>query len=168
MKLNFLLPLLIFVIGLSAEASVVSFKAPEVNGKIKVGPNLILTDWQAVMSCHFDVKGVRKESILYPQTILKKISADEYSLFVKKGSLSEMLPGWKLLTCAYKIILIGKNTDLERSIFGEIYLLGQEFGEMDPNDLKDIQNKDYVAKVIADKTRLLSLLISPEGGIVTE
>lgn len=167
MKLNVLLLLLAFFIGLSAHADVVSFRAPEVNGTIKVVKNLALTDWQAVMSCHFDVKGVRKESIRYPQTILKKIAIDEYSLFINKGSLSEMLPAWRLLTCAYKIILIGKNTELSRSVFGEVYLLGQESGEMNPNDLKDMQNKDYVAKVISDKTRLLNLEIAPEGGIVT-
>ena len=164
MKLRLSLLLIAFCLS-TAYADVVSFKAPEVNDKIRVSKNLILTDWQAVMSCHFDVKGVRKESIRYPQTILKKTATDEYSLFVKKGSLSEMLPGWRLLTCAYKIILIGKNTELERSIMGELYLLGQESGEMDSNDLKDIQNKEFVAKVIADKTREISLVISPEGGI---
>lgn len=166
MKLRLLLPLFVFCLSLSAKADIVSFKAPEINGKIRTDDNLVLTDWQAIMSCHFDVKGVRKESVRYPQTILKKISNNQYSLYVKKGSLSEMLPGWRLLTCAYKLLLIGKNLDLDKSLMGEIYLLGQEFGEMDPEDLKDIQNKEYVEKVLTDKTRDLSLTIT-EGGIVS-
>ncbi len=149
-----------------AQADIVRFSAPEINGKIRASNTLALTDWQAVMSCHFDVKGVRKESIRYPHTIIKSTGLDEYSLYVKKGSLSEMLPGWRLLTCAYKIILIGKNTEISRSVMGEIYLLGQEHGEMDPEDLKDLQNKEFAAKVIADKTRELNLVIAPEGGIV--
>lgn len=165
---NIILSLLFLLASFELKADIVSVKAPEINGKIRVSSNLVLTDWQAVMSCHFDHKGVRKESIRYPQTILKKISNDEYSLFVKKGSLSEMLPNWRLLTCAYKMILIGKNTDLSRSILGEIYFLGQEHGEMDAEELKDMQNKEYVAKVLTDKTRDLRLVIAPEGGIVTE
>ena len=166
MKLKLLLPLFVFCLALNAQADIVSFKTPEINGKIRTDDNLVLTDWQVIMSCHFDVKGVRKESVRYPHTILKKISGNQYSLYVKKGSLSEMLPGWKLLTCAYKLLLIGKNLDLDKNLMGEIYLLGQEFGEMDPEDLKDIQNREYVEKVLTDKTRELSLTIT-EGGIVS-
>lgn len=168
MKFKIALTSLTLGLALSAQAEIVRFQSPEINGKVTVGKNLVLTDWQAVMSCHFDVKGTRKESIRYLQTILKKANTDEYSLFIKKGSLSEMLPGWRLLTCAYKIIFIGKNIELERSHMGEIYLLGQESGEMDASELKDIQNKDYVAKVLADKTRELNLSLSPEGSIVAD
>lgn len=154
----------------SAFADIVRVKAPEINGKvILISTNLHLTDWQAVMSCHFDYKGSRKESIRYPQTIIRKIAntTDEYSLFIKKGSLSEYLPNWKLLTCAYKIILLGKNTDMDRTIMGEIYLLGQEHGQMDAEELKDMQNANYVSKVLEDKTRELKLNITA-GGIVAE
>lgn len=165
---NLIFSLLFLLLSFELKADIVRVVAPQINGKIRVSSNLMLTDWQAVMSCHFDHNGVRKESIRYPQTILKKITGDEYSLFIKKGSLSEMLPNWRLLTCAYKMILIGKNTDLGRSILGEIYFLGQEHGEMDPEELKDMQNKEYVAKVLFDKTRDLRLVIAPEGGIVAE
>jgi hypothetical protein len=174
MKIKNLLSLVLtitsFVVSASAFAENVSYKAPELNGKITVVTNnLELTDWQAVMSCHFDYKGSRKESVRTPQTFVKKIGKNEYSLTSKKGSLTEfMIPNWRLLTCAYKLILIGKNTDTQRSTFGEIYLLGQEHGEMDQEDLKAMQNRDYVAKVLAEKTRDLRLAIAPEGGIVAE
>lgn len=147
-------------------ADVVSFKTPEVNGRLNA-PAIKLTDWQAVMSCHFDHNGVRKESIRYPQTWVKKINEIDYSLKVKKGSLSEMLPGWRLLTCAYKLILIGKK-DNGKTAFGEIYLLGQEFGEMDEIDLNDLQNKEWVAKVLTEKTAEIKLGLSVDGGIVAE
>jgi len=147
-------------------ADIVRFKAPEVNGAIKAH-GINLTDWQAVMSCHFNYKGSRKESIRYPQTWIKKTGPNDYSLKIKKGSLSEFLPGWRLLTCAYKLILIGKK-EQNKTAFGEIYLLGQEHGEMDEIDLKDMQNKSWVKKVLAEKTELLELMISENGGITSE
>jgi hypothetical protein len=160
--------LLIFL-SINASAENVSVRTPMLNGKITVPPILNLTDWQTIMSCHFDYNGSRKESIRHPQTMLKSLGNNEYSLFIKKESLSETLPGWRLLTCAYKILLIGKNSELNnRSIFGEVYLMGQEHGEMSTNELKDIQNKSIVAKILIDKTHDLKLTIAPEGGIVAE
>lgn len=168
--LSLVLTTLLLLASAPSFAENVWFKAPELNGKITItSGNLDLSDWQAVMSCHFDLKGTRKETIRYPQTFVKKIGRNEYSLAVKKGSLSEyFLPGWRLLTCAYKLILIGKNTDTQRSTFGEIYLIGQEHGEMDADELKYIQNKDYVSKVLTDKTHDLKLAIAVEGGIIAE
>lgn len=167
MKAKILVSVFIFVLTLSAHAASFSYKAPELKGTI-VSPGLELTDWQAVMSCHFDHKGVRKESIRYPQTWVEKTGTGEYTLKVKKGSLSEMLPGWKLLTCAYKLILIGKDQHSLKTAFGEIYLLGQEHGEMNEIDLRDMMNKEWVGKVLSDKTAPLRLLIAIDGGIVSE
>jgi hypothetical protein len=167
MKTKILVLAVLSLLTFEAYAENVFFKTSEVNGKITAS-GINLTDWQAVMSCHFDYKGSRKESIRYPQTWVKKINDTEYSLKVTKGSLSEFaIPGWRLLTCAYKLILIGKRDQI-KTAFGEIYLLGQENGEMDPQDLKDIQNKEWVDKVLADKTMNLELFISPDGGITSE
>lgn len=148
----------------------VFIKTPELKGKMTVtSGNLDLTDWQAVISCHFDNRGNRKESIRYPQTFVKSLGNNEYSLAVKKGSLSELLPAsWRLLTCAYKLILIGKNTDSGKVAFGEIYLLGQEQGEMDPEELKEMQNNEYVAKVLNEKLQDLKISAAVNGGIVLE
>ena len=160
--------LLVLVTG-QASAAVVTVKSPELKGKVSVSSNLVLTDWQTIMSCHFDYKGSRKESVRYLQTILKNTDINEYSLFIKKGSLSEALPKWRLLTCAYKLLVIGKNMDQNgRSMMGEIYLLGQEHGEMTVDELQHMQNKNFVAKFLADKVEDLKLAIAPEGGIVAE
>ncbi len=160
---------LLLLVSNGAFADIVSVKTPELNGKITASPNLVLTDWQTIMSCHFDYKGTRKQSVRYLQTILKKTDIGEYSMNIKKGSLSEALPKWRLLTCAYKLLFIGKNMDLNgRSIMGEIFLLGQEHGEMSPDELEHMQNKNFVAKYLADKVEDIKLTIAPEGGIVTE
>lgn len=158
---------LLLLVSQQAFADLVSVKTPELNGKITVASNLVLTDWQTIMSCHFDYKGSRKESVRYLQTILKNTDINEYSMNIKKGSLSEALPNWRLLTCAYKLLFIGKNMDLNgRSIMGEIYLLGQEHGEMSKDELTHMQNKNFVAKYLADRIEDMKLEISPEGGIV--
>lgn len=162
--------LIITLVSFNAFADSVVIKAPEINGKVILNSeNLKLTDWQAVMSCHFDYKGDRKESIRYPQTIIRKIenTKNEYSLFIKKGSLSEFLPNWKLLTCAYKMILLGKNTDLNKTVMGEIYLLGQEHGQMDESELSNMKDREFVAKVLEDKTRALNLSLI-DGVILAE
>jgi hypothetical protein len=169
-SLNLLLTITLFLGTQTAMAENVFIKTPELNGKIYVSSkNLDLTDWQAVMSCHFDYRGSRKEVIRYPQTFVRPLENNEYSLAVKKGSLTEIFPAsWRLLTCAYKIILIGKNTDLGKSAFGEIYLMGQEHGEMDPEELKEMQNTEHVAKLLTDKVRDLTISIAQNGGIILE
>lgn len=167
MKTKYICLLILAFTIQTATAATFSFKAPEINGTIH-GSAVQLTDWQAVMSCHFDHKGVRKESIRYPQTWVKKIDDQTQSLKIKKGSLSEMLPGWRLLTCAYKLILIGKNTSTQKTAFGELYFIGQEHGEMSENDLDDIKNKVWVEKVLSEKTADIHLSISVDGGIVAD
>lgn len=127
-----------------------------------------LTDWQAVMSCHFDVKGVRKESIRYPQTWVKKINEESYSLRIKSGSLSEFLPGRRLIACAYKLILIGKNTETKRLAIGDIFFIGEEFGEMSDSEISDIKNKKWVAKVLREKMDILKLAVDTNGSIISE
>ncbi len=167
MKTIFLLFFTLFSFATLTEAASFSFKAPEINGTIH-SRSVELTDWQAVMSCHFDVRGVRKESIRYPQTWIKKTSVDTYSLKVKKGSLSEFLPGWRLITCAYKVILIGKNNESKKTVFGELLFIGQEFGEMSETDLNDLQNHEWVAKALNEKMSVINLAIDTDGGIISE
>jgi len=59
---------------MAAQADSVRFRAPAINGKL-IANDLNLTDWQTVMSCHFNYRGQRKESLRYPQTILKNLKA---------------------------------------------------------------------------------------------
>lgn len=146
-------------------AGIVRFRAPALNGKL-VANNIEMTDWQTVMSCHFNYQGSRKESIRYPQTWLKKIDNGVYSLKVKAGSLSEALPNWDLLTCAYKLILIGKNVSTRQIAFGEIYLMGKESGVMSDSELQAMMDLNQVTKTLTERTRELTVGFGKDGGIV--
>ena len=160
--------LLFTILTTQAFADNISIKTPELNGKIIFqAVNFKLTDWQAVMSCHFDYKGSRKGVLRYPQTFVQAEAPNEYIIRIKKGSLSEILPGWDLLTCAYKLILIGRDTVTNKSLFGEIFLLGQEHGQMEMEDIRDFENKEYVTKALGDKLNDLKLQ-AYEGQILAE
>ena len=166
MKILTFLFALVFFTGL-AHADNVRYRTPAINGKL-IAHNIEMTDWQTVMSCHFNYQGSRKESIRYPQTWLKKLDYGVYSLKVKPGSLSEMLPRWDLLTCAYKLILIGKNTTTHQLAFGEIFLLGKESGVMSESELQVMMDMNQVTKILNEKTRELTVGFGKDGGIVEE
>jgi hypothetical protein len=172
MKTKNILQLVLFsslLAPMVSRADNVSMKTPELSGLVTFhGSNMKLTDWQAVMRCHFDYKGSRKESIRYPQTFMKDLGNEAYSISVKKGSLSEFLPTWRLLTCAYKLILIAKNTETGKNAFGEIYLAGQEHGEMDPEELKVMEDQTMLAEILKEKLHDLRVTVNSEGGIILE
>jgi hypothetical protein len=151
----------------SAFADNVRFRTPQISGKL-IAENIEMTDWQTVMSCHFNFRGQRKESIRYPQTWLKKIDSNTYSLKIKAGSLTEILPRFELLTCAYKLILIGKNQTTHQLSFGEIFLMGKESGVMSESELQSIQELSTVSKILSEKTRELTVTNGKDGGIVEE
>ena len=151
----------------NAFADNVRFRAPSINGKL-IAENIEMTDWQTVMSCHFNYRGQRKESIRYPQTWLKKIDANTYSLKIKAGSLTEILPHFELLTCAYKLILIGKNQTTHQLSFGEIYLLGKESGVMSESELQSMQELSTVSKLLNERAKELTVTNGKDGGIVEE
>lgn len=167
MKSKTILFTLVFAFSSGLLAETVRYKAPVINGKL-IANNIEMTDWQAVMSCHFNYQGRRKESIRYPQTFLTEHVGNSYTLRIKAGSLSEFLPNWELLTCAYKLILIGKNTITHQSAFGEIYLLGKESGVMSESELQSMQDINQVTKALNEKTRELVITNGKDGGIVED
>jgi hypothetical protein len=168
MKIKTILFTLVFLSFSSIlKAENVRFKTPAIDGKL-IANNIEVTDWQAVMSCHFNFKGQRKESIRYPQTFLVKQNSSTYTLKIKAGSLSEFLPGWDLLTCAYKLLFIGKNITTHQLAFGEIFLLGKESGEMSESELKSMQDYSMVSKILSEKTKDLTISNGKDGGIVQD
>lgn len=168
MKIKTLFFALVFnAFSTAVQAENVRFKAPPLNGKL-IANNIELTDWQTVMSCHFNHRGQRKESIRYPQTFLSNHEGSGYQLKIKAGSLSEYLPNWELQTCAYKLILIGKNSTTRQLAFGEIYLLGKESGVMSTSELQVMQDLNLVTKILNEKTRELVITNGKDGGIVED
>lgn len=166
-KISLFFALLIIFSSQAVLADNVRFRAPAINGKLRTN-NIELTDWQTVMSCHFNYQGARKESIRYPQTVVKKIDNGYYSIKIKAGSLSEILPHHDLLTCAYKLILIGKNTGSHLLSFGDIYLMGKETGVMSESELQAMQDFGYVTKFLNERTKELMLTNGKDGGIVED
>ncbi|MFA6238212.1 MAG: hypothetical protein WC635_12840 [Bacteriovorax sp.] len=167
MKIKALFFALVLILSTTLMAETVRFKAPAINGKL-IANNIKLTDWQTVMSCHFNHRGQRKESIRYPQTFLTSQDGGNYSLKIKAGSLSELLPNWELQTCAYKLILIGKNITSHQLAFGEIFLLGKETGVMSTSELQIMQDLNQVTKILNEKTRELIITNGKDGGIVED
>lgn len=148
-------------------ADIIKVRTPAINAKL-IANNLEMTDWQTVMSCHFNNQGIRKGSIRYPQTFLTKIDGNTYSLKIKAGLLSEVFPHGELLTCAYKLILIGKNIATHQIAFGEIFLMGRDTGTMNESELQAIQDVNQVTKLLNDKTRELAITYGKDGGIVED
>ncbi len=159
--------LLLLSLATDLLADTLRFRSPAINGKL-TAINIEMTDWQAVLVCHFNYKGSRKQSIRYPQTFLTNHEASSYNLRIKAGSLTEIFPDLEPLTCAYKLILIGKNLLTHQTTFGEIILLGKETGIMNESELQVMQDLNQVTKILNDKTRELIVTNGKEGGIVEE
>lgn len=165
--ITFYYTLVLFAFSLNIHAETVHFKTPAISGKL-LANNIELTDWQTVMSCHFNSRGQKKESIRYPQTTLTKREGSIYSLKINIGLLNKSLPNWELQNCSYKLILIGKNISTHQLAFGEIYLLGKDVGVMSQSELQSLQDIHQVTKSLNYKTRELTITNGKDGGIVEE
>lgn len=161
----FALVLSAFAPNLLAETA--RFKAPAIHGKL-IANNIEMTDWQSVMSCHFNHRGQRKELVRYPQTFLSNHEASSYTLKIKAALLSEFPSNWEVIACSYKLILIGKNITTHQLAYGEIYLLGREAGTMSESELQIILDIHQVTKLLSEKTKELVITSGKDGGIVEE
>lgn len=163
----FFTPLLCWLFLEMAQADVVKIKIPTINGKLTAN-NLEMTDWQTVLSCAFNNQGTRKSFIRYPQTHLTKIEGNTYSLKIKASTLTESHPHSDLLSCGYKLILIGKNMATHQLAFGEVLLIGKETGVMSESELQVMQDSNQIAKQLNDKTKDLVISYGKDGGIIED
>ena len=166
-KLPALFALLLMFSVVSSYADTVKFKAPALKGKI-IANNLELTDWQTVMHCHFNNRGIKKEFLRYPSTQLRRIETQAYLLKIKPMSLFKNLPHADLIRCSYKLTLIGKNLLTRQLAFGEIVLLGRENGTMSESELQTLQDSSTLSKILNEKIREITITFGKEGGIVEE
>jgi hypothetical protein len=162
-KLTILFCLVLFTIN--AQAEIIKFRAPALSGKIN-SETIDLTDWQAVMICHFNLGGKAQESMKYPLTQMKKIDESNYLINVKAMNLIEALPSLEITNCAYKLILIGKLGQTRQNLFGEIYLYGTEQRKMTEKEIEVIQNKELLSKTLNERIKELSITTGPDGGII--
>jgi hypothetical protein len=158
---------LVLLFSTSVCAETLKFKVPALNGKLNT-TNLELTDLQSVINCHFNFQGNRKQIIRYPQTDVKKLEGSLYSLKIKSATIGDSLPHLDLLTCAYKLIVIGKNKISHQPAYGEIFLIGKETGTMSDSELQTILDFNQLTKVLNEKTKELTITYGKDGGIGEE
>lgn len=164
---NLILSFIIMLISQSLSADLIKFQTPKLSGKL-VSDNIELTDWQAVLNCHFQLGGKNQESSKYPLTILKKTDDNQYDLSIKASNLIEVLPNLDIQNCHMKLILIGKLASTRQTLFGEIILFGQDQGKMSEKDLDIINNKNQLAKILQEKTKEIKITTGVDGGIVID
>ena len=159
--------LIAFFFSLSATAEMIKFKAGNINGKI-ISESIDLTDWQAVMVCHYTLSGKMQEVMKYPNTHVKKLDEQTYQISAKAMSLFEALPNLDPINCAYKLILIGKLSTTHQNLFGEIILFGSETKKMSEKEFDILGNKDLLTKILNEKIKELSITTGNEGGIIAK
>ena len=81
---------------------------------------------------------------------------DFFDIKIKKSSLTEWLPGFKVESCAFVLVTLGKDLD-GRTRMGDVVLLGQLNGTMSQADLAFMQNKDEVDAYLSKRLQNLKL-----------
>lgn len=158
---------LLYCITPPALAGIIHFKAPSISGKITT-ENLHLTDWRAVMTCHYSLAGKQLDAVKYPQTNIKKIEDHTYSINIKGQAIFEAAPNLELQNCIYKLLFIGKNKSSHQVSYGEVILAGTEKRKLNEQELSFLQNKENLGKVLSEKIKDLTLANGAEGGIISK
>ncbi len=159
--------IIIMLLSQSIWAEIIKFQTPKLNGKL-ISENIELTDWQAVLNCHFQLNGKNQESSKYPLTQFKKLDDNQYDISIKAANLIEVLPNLEIQNCHYKLILIGKLYSTRQTLFGEIILFGQDQGKMSDKDLEILNNKNVLARILQEKFKEIKISAGVDGGIVLD
>ncbi len=159
--------IIILLLSQSIWAELIKFQTPKLNGKL-ISENIELTDWQAVLNCHFQLNGKNQESSKYPLTQFKKLDDNQYDISIKAANLIEVLPNLEIQNCHYKLILIGKLYSTRQTLFGEIILFGQDQGKMSDKDLEILNNKNVLARILQEKIKEIKISACVDGGIVLD
>lgn len=136
-------------------------KAPAVSSQIYTD-GLTLTDSQVTLSCRFHHENGqnRMNRIRYALTHHEQIGEHEYSMKIKKISLTEWLPKFDLYNCSYKLIAIAKDKN-GKIYLGDLIFHGSEKEEMNANEI--IQFKKDLLKVDQTLSKL-SIFIESRNG----
>ena len=144
-------------------ADSINFQTPAYQKTIHVN-GITISEVQPKLTCHFKNKktGVDKISRKYIYAQLKSLDSDNveiqrYKLISKRGILLERIPRFDIQSCAYVLIIIGKEKINGKSIMGDIVLIGQLRGRMGQEEINLFQDKSYVAKHL--KKRLADMVL---------
>ena len=152
----------------SASADIVRLKfTPKVGTIHTLG--FKLTDVQAKLKCNFLTKRSSKNVVSrrYPFTSISSDNSDPnlVTIKIKKSSLTEFLPGLRVISCAYILVVIGTNEEGYARI-GDIVLMGRSWGEMPPDELEMMLNSKVANIYLAKRLSNLQLEIGEVNGKV--
>lgn len=148
-------------------ASGLTIKTPAFNDTFLVS-DLNLEQIQPKLRCHLynEKTGVNKIFRKYIHSSLKKTmtsqGATEYKIISKRGSLWNYLPGFEIQSCAYVLIVMGKQTYTGKSLMGDIVLMGQLKGRMSDEELSLLNDKKYVAMHLKKRIQDMHLMIGQD------
>lgn len=125
-----------------------------------------ITDLQPKLRCHFvhSKRGVNKFARRYIFAHTKAIDSDDseiqrYKVVSKRGKLWTALPGFEVQSCAYVLIVMGRDKHTNRSLIGDIVLIGQMQGKMTTEELNMFKDKQYIANYL--NKRLDDMVLVP-------
>lgn len=154
---------LIFSTSLMAER--MKFQTPAYQ-KIIHTSDVTITDLQPKLRCHFKnpKTGVNKFSRKYIYAQVQSMDPDSselqrYKVVSKRGNFFDMLPGFEVQSCAYVLVVIGKDKRTGQSIMGDIVLMGQMNGKMTREELNMLKDRSYVANHL--NKRLEEMVLAP-------
>ncbi len=150
---------LILFLSQSSFAENVKIKAKAHNGEI-ITHGFKLDLMQGELLCRFysEKLGVQKVRRRYMQMLSKENSPGHYSFKVKKISLTEWLPTFEIKNCAYKFIILGKN-EKDRTFLGDVVLAGQEHVDMSIEDIRQMEDRQWLHQRISSEISPLELII---------
>ena len=149
--MKFILVTLTLLLSTTLMAENVKLRFSAIDNELK-SEGLNIEQVQAKLRCHFvrTRDGGNFVSRRYPFT-----QYFDGQIKVKKSSLSEWLPGLELRSCAYILIVTGKD-DEGRPMLGDIILMGKMRGDMSDDELRWMQNRSeadvYLNKRLEDMT----------------
>lgn len=150
------------VLSTSANADNVRLKFNKLSGQAKAS-NLILTNVQTKLQCHFIRRrdGGHLIRTRLPLTRLELVQGEgeklQYKIHVKKGSLTEFLPGFDIHSCAVALIILGKDVN-GKNMLGDVVLVGNLQGETDPVILDLMQDREQATEFLTKRLNELELI----------
>jgi hypothetical protein len=131
--------LTLFLFSTQGHAAFIRLKAPEIKGEI-FAEGLRVTDTQAEVSCRFTKPGEpgHLESKVMPWTYHQKTNDQYYKISIDSKTYWEILPGFDIKNCSYRLIIIAKDKN-NISYVGDFILLGAQKKRMSEEDIQEIK-----------------------------
>lgn len=153
-----------FLMISSVEAAFIRLSYNALEGEVHT-VGLEVTEIQPKLKCHFQRRSRGSDMLRrrYPNGQIERVATDNYMLNIKSSSLTEWLPGFDTLSCAYVLIVLGRD-EQNRSVLGDIVLLGQTWGQMPDSELEFMKDSEEAHRYLQKRLSPLRLKIGNEDG----